>query len=161
MIAIRLLLTAVIATALNLESAMAMTLHDAVRTGKLAQVEGLLRSGAAIDARNSSDETPLLIAVQHDQTAIAKALIAAGADINAQAANQDSPWLLAGASGRTEIVRAMIPKGPDFRSAIAMAATRSLRPVNAAMWKPLNSSFQLKSMSITSTASAGPAFLRS
>jgi uncharacterized protein len=114
MIAIRLLLTAVIATALNLESAMAMTLHDAVRTGKLAQVEGLLRSGAAIDARNSSDETPLLIAVQHDQTAIAKALIAAGADINAQAANQDSPWLLAGASGRTEIVRAMIPKGPDF-----------------------------------------------
>lgn len=114
MTAIRLLLALATGFAASLGNAMAMDLHTAVRAGDLAQVESLLRAGTAIDARNDARETPLLIAVQQDQTEIAKALIAAGADINAQAANKDSPWLLAGASGRTEIIRAMIPKGPDF-----------------------------------------------
>ncbi len=108
------LLCAAMFGALSLGSAMATTLHDAVRAGDLTQVEGLLRGGAAIDEPNDAQETPLLVAVREDQTAIAKALIAAGADINAQAANKDSPWLLAGAAGRSEIIRAMIPKGPDF-----------------------------------------------
>lgn len=109
------LIIATTATVLMLGVASAQThVHDAVRAGDLAQVESLVRGGAEIDGANGAGETPLLVAVQQDQTEIAKALIAAGADINAQAANKDSPWLLAGASGRTEMIRAMIPKGPDF-----------------------------------------------
>ena len=107
-------MTAVMIAAMNMGVGQAMSLHDAVRAADLAEVKTLLGAGAEIDARNEAQETPLLVAVQQDQTEIAKALIAAGADINAQAANRDSPWLLAGASGRTEIIRAMIPKGPDF-----------------------------------------------
>jgi ankyrin repeat protein len=114
MTVIRPLLSLLIGLATILGNAMAMDLHAAVRAGDLGQVESLLREGAAIDQPNDAQETPLLIAVQQDQTEIAETLIAAGADINAQAANKDSPWLLAGASGRTEIIRAMIPKGPDF-----------------------------------------------
>jgi uncharacterized protein len=89
-------------------------LHDAVTAGDLARVETLVKSGAAIDAKNSSGETALLLAVKHDKTAIAKSLMAAGASINVSAKNNDTPWLLAGASGRTEIIRAMIPLGPDL-----------------------------------------------
>lgn len=89
-------------------------LHDAVTSGDIGQVDRLIKSGAAIDEKNSAGETPLLLAVQQDRTAIAEALMQAGASINAQAANKDTPWLLAGASGRTDIIRAMIPRGPDF-----------------------------------------------
>jgi ankyrin repeat protein len=89
-------------------------LHDAVLAGDIARVNALITSGAAVDEKNISGETALLLAVKHDRTAIAKSLMAAGASINARAKNKDTPWLLAGASGRTEIVRAMIPLGPDL-----------------------------------------------
>lgn len=89
-------------------------LHDAVMAGDLAQVERLINTGAAVDEKNTSGETALLLAVKHDRTEIAKALIAAGASVNAVAGNYDTPWLLAGASGRTEIIRDMIPRGPDL-----------------------------------------------
>jgi ankyrin repeat protein len=89
-------------------------LHDAVTAGNLARVEEQLKSGAAIDEKNSAGETALLLAVKHDRTEIAKALMAAGASINARAKNKDTPWLLAGASGRTDMLRAMIPLGPDL-----------------------------------------------
>lgn len=89
-------------------------LHDAVVAGDLARVEGLIKAVAAVDEKNKSGETALLLAVKHDKAAIAKALMAAGASINARAKNKDTPWLLAGASGRTEIIRAMIPLGPDL-----------------------------------------------
>jgi uncharacterized protein len=89
-------------------------LHDAVLAGDIARVNALITSGAAVDEKNRSGETALLLAVKHDRTAIAKSLMAAGASINARAKNKDTPWLLAGASGRTEIVRAMIPLGPDL-----------------------------------------------
>lgn len=89
-------------------------LHDAVTAGDLARVGTLVKSGAVVDEKNSAGETALLLAVKHDQTAIAEALMAAGASINARAKNKDTPWLLAGASGRTGIIRAMIPLGPDL-----------------------------------------------
>jgi len=89
-------------------------LHDAVLAGDIARVNALITSGAAVDEKNRSGETALLLAVKHDRTAIAKSLMAAGASINARAKNKDTPWLLAGAAGRTEIVRAMIPLGPDL-----------------------------------------------
>jgi ankyrin repeat protein len=89
-------------------------LHDAVIAGDLARVSALITSGVAVDEKNRSGETALLLAVKHDRTAIAKSLLAAGASINARAKNKDTPWLLAGASGRTETIREMIPLGPDL-----------------------------------------------
>jgi uncharacterized protein len=89
-------------------------LHNAVAAGDIARVETLVKSGVAIDEKNSAGETALLLAVKHDKTAIATSLMAAGASLNAIAKNLDTPWLLAGASGRTDIIRAMIPRGPDL-----------------------------------------------
>ncbi len=89
-------------------------LHEAVAAGDAGRVATLIKAGAAIDAKNAAGETPLLIAVQKNQTDIAVVLMEAGASINAQADNKDTPWLLAGASGRTEMIRAMVPRGPDF-----------------------------------------------
>jgi uncharacterized protein len=95
-------------------SAQTLPLHEAVLAGDLETVTSQIKSGAALDARDSSGITALLIAVEKGETEIARVLIVAGADINAQAANKDTPWLLAGAAGRTEILAAMIPKNPDF-----------------------------------------------
>lgn len=96
------------------QSSASDSLHAIVTRGNIAAVQAALAAGADPNQRNAAQETPLLVAVQQDQTEIAKVLIAAGANINAQAENMDTPWLLAGASGRIEMLRAMIPKGPDF-----------------------------------------------
>ena len=95
-------------------AAQAAPLPDAVSANDLPAVLGMIKSGSALDEKDSSGITALLLAVDKGATDIALALIDAGADINAQAANKDTPWLLAGASGRAEILAAMIPKGPDF-----------------------------------------------
>ncbi|MGH6890700.1 MAG: ankyrin repeat domain-containing protein [Dongiaceae bacterium] len=87
------------------------SLLDAVRRGNLAAVVAALTQGAAIDARDGQQQSPLLLAVQGDHRDVALHLVARGADINAEAANHDTPWLLAGALGRTEMLSAMLDTG--------------------------------------------------
>lgn len=74
-------------------------------------VKAALAAGAAIDARDSQQQTALLLAVQHGNIDLARDLIGQGADINVEAANHDTPWLLAGALGRTEMLAAMLETG--------------------------------------------------
>lgn len=92
----------------------AAALFAAVVAGDVAAVKAALAKGVSADARDGANQTPLLVAVQQNQTGVFDALLALGANINAQAANKDTPWLLAGALGRTEMLRAMIPRGPDY-----------------------------------------------
>ena len=95
-------------------SGMATELHRAAEAGDVAAVTRLLEAGAAVDAVDGQNRTPLLLAVAADRGAVASVLLAAGASPNVQADNRDTPWLLAGASGRTGMLAAMIPAGPDF-----------------------------------------------
>ena len=90
-------------------------LFTAAERGDAMEVKRLIAAGAPIDPRDSTGQTPLLVAVARDRLDAAIALLEAGASINAQAANMDTPWMLAGALGRAEMLRRMIPLRPDFR----------------------------------------------
>lgn len=60
--------------------AMAIALHEAARTGRITQLNSLLRQGAPINAPDSAGRTPLMLAVIHGQTAVVQRLLAAGAN---------------------------------------------------------------------------------
>ena len=83
-------------------------LHAAAAANDAARVKALLASGAAIDARDSSQRTPLLTATRANAVDAARLLIAAGADVNARDIIHDSPFLYAGAEGRLAILRLIL-----------------------------------------------------
>ena len=109
------LLPVVLCVAAGLAHASPALLRSAEK-GDLAGVQRQLRSGAAVDARDTRQRTPLLLATWANHPAVAQALIAAGADVNAKDDQQDSPYLVAGAHGRTEILKMTLAHGADLRS---------------------------------------------
>jgi uncharacterized protein len=58
-------------------------LHAAAATGNAAEIERLVKSGAALEARDANKRTPLHVAIFAHQAAAARALLKAGADPNA------------------------------------------------------------------------------
>jgi hypothetical protein len=61
-------------------AAMAIALHEAARTGRITQLDSLLRQGALINEPDAAGRTPLTPAVIHGQTAAVQRLLAAGAN---------------------------------------------------------------------------------
>ncbi|HMA11310.1 MAG TPA: ankyrin repeat domain-containing protein [Steroidobacteraceae bacterium] len=59
-------------------------LHFAARQGFSDVAEVLVKAGAAVNAREANDITPLLMAISNDNMAAAHYLLAAGGDVNAQ-----------------------------------------------------------------------------
>jgi len=60
--------------------AMAIALHEAARTGRITQLDSLLRQGAPLNAPDDAGRTALALAVIHGQTAVVQRLLAAGAN---------------------------------------------------------------------------------
>jgi uncharacterized protein len=112
------LLTALALMLATVKSPMASEtdLHKAAGANDSARIETLLKSGARVDARDSSERTALLVATQANAVDAARALIAAGADVNAKDNIQDSPYLYAAAEGRLEILRLTLKAGADLKS---------------------------------------------
>lgn len=90
---------------------MTTDLHKAAAANDTARLKDLLASGAAIDARDKDQRTPLLLATRADAREAARRLIEAGADVNARDMIRDTPFLYAGAEGRTEILKLLIATG--------------------------------------------------
>jgi uncharacterized protein len=63
-------------------------LHAAAAKGDAVKIERLVKSGAAIDARDGYARTPLHVAIYRSQAAAARALLRHGADANALEAQQ-------------------------------------------------------------------------
>jgi uncharacterized protein len=91
-------------------------LHQAAARNDAALIETLLKNGARVDARDSSERTALLIAIHANAIDAARVLIAAGANVNAKDNIEDSPYLYAAAEGRLEILRLTLEAGADLRS---------------------------------------------
>jgi ankyrin repeat protein len=91
-------------------------LHAAAAAGDAATVGKLLSAGAAIDARDGSGATALLVATHANRVEAAKALVDAGADVNAKDNIEDSPYLYAGARGHLEILKMTLAHGADLKS---------------------------------------------
>lgn len=89
----------------------ATELHAAATANDAAHVTALLDSGADIDARDTDQRTPLLLATHANAIDAARVLIAHGADVNAKDAISDTPFLYAGAEGRLEILRLILATG--------------------------------------------------
>ena len=87
-------------------------LHHAVEVGDIKKVQGLLRRGAAIDARDDYNRTPLHLAASNGDHAIAHILIAAGAVLNADGGPfYDTALQAAAATGVKRVVELLIEKG--------------------------------------------------
>lgn len=91
-------------------------LHAAAAKGDAATVKMLLAKGVAIEARDSSGCTALLVATHANRVEAAKVLIEAGADVNAKDNIADSPYLYAGARGHLDILRMTLAHGADLKS---------------------------------------------
>jgi uncharacterized protein len=88
-----------------------MVLLEAVKEGDAARVRELLSRGAALETRDSSESTPLLIATRANHVEVARILINANADVNAKDNIVDTPFLYAGAEGRNEILKLILATG--------------------------------------------------
>lgn len=88
-----------------------MVLLEAVLEGDAARVQELLSGGAALETRDSSESTPLLIATRANHIEVARILINANADVNAKDSIDDTPFLYAGAEGRNEILKLILATG--------------------------------------------------
>ncbi len=86
----------------------------AAADGDADRVAVALRSGADIEARDSSDRTALLLAATHDRVDAARLLVAMGASPDALDNRHDTPWLVTGVTGSVAMVDALLPANPDF-----------------------------------------------
>jgi ankyrin repeat protein len=68
-------------------------------------VRTLLEAGADINIVTNDDQTPLYIAAQQGQMAVARVLIQAGADVNAATNDGRTPLYMATGLGREPVVR--------------------------------------------------------
>ena len=59
---------------------LAITLQQAARAGRVAQLDRLLLLGAPLNAPDETGKTPLMLAVINDHTDMVRRLLAAGAD---------------------------------------------------------------------------------
>lgn len=71
----------------------------------------LLLKGAAIDAQNSSLQTPLMLAAENGHTHTVTFLLTRGAQINHHDARGSTPLLLAAAGGHASTVKVLLSKG--------------------------------------------------
>jgi ankyrin repeat protein len=98
-----------------------MALHLAARQGDLAAVNALLDAGAAVDARNAQEWTPLFCAAyNHEQDCgfapVVQRLIAAGADVNARIGFGLTPLMLAAGGGEAAVCAALLDAGAEVKA---------------------------------------------
>ena len=91
-------------------------LHAAARHDDVAAIERLLSAGSAVDERDQSGSTALLVAARANKVRAARALIDADADVNAKDRINDSAYLYAGARGHLEILKMTLAHGADLKS---------------------------------------------
>lgn len=95
-------------------------IHREAQEGSLPGVRTELEEGAAIDARDQWDKTPLILAAEGDHTELALYLIESGADVNAAAHEQigEVTALRAAIDNRNfELVRRLVAAGADVNHA--------------------------------------------
>ncbi|MCP4260117.1 MAG: ankyrin repeat domain-containing protein [Planctomycetes bacterium] len=89
------------------------SIHAAVVSGDIAQVQSLLSSGTNINSPNRSRFTPLHVAVLNRKQEIIELLVSKDADLNAQNNRQQTPLIIAADTGQKEVVELLISKGAD------------------------------------------------
>ncbi|HEX4047183.1 MAG TPA: ankyrin repeat domain-containing protein, partial [Elusimicrobiota bacterium] len=103
-------------------------LLGAAARGDLEGVRSALRSGVAVDERNSDRATPLLLAASGGYLPVVQTLLGAGADANAADQSGRTPLAAATAGGYDDVARALTVAGargaPAASSAPAAAGAQ-------------------------------------
>lgn len=99
-----------------MNSITSVSLHDLVKEDSPSEVIRLLENNALIDARDDNGCTPLMIAVQNNNIAMAELLLKQGADTNARDITMLTPYLCAGANGFHELLTLTLKYGADVTS---------------------------------------------
>eukprot|EP00929_Paragymnodinium_shiwhaense_P088990 TRINITY_DN49264_c0_g1_i2.p2 TRINITY_DN49264_c0_g1~~TRINITY_DN49264_c0_g1_i2.p2 ORF type:complete len:367 (+),score=134.62 TRINITY_DN49264_c0_g1_i2:115-1215(+) len=86
------------------------------RDGGLQLVQSLLRKGAAVDARDAWDETPLHLAARGGNVEVCKALLLGGADVDASNMQDLTPLVVAAEEKREVICRLLRSHGASTGS---------------------------------------------
>jgi ankyrin repeat protein len=86
----------------------ARVLHFACAVGRVAYVKALLRAGAAVDACDKNEWTPLHVASAKGHDGVVGALLGAGAAVGARTKDQVTPLHLASRYGHAHVVGALL-----------------------------------------------------
>ncbi len=89
-------------------------LHESAKMGNLTQVQGLLESGADINARDGFQRTALHWAVNRGYGQVARLLIEKGANVNARDRDAFTPLHLATQLVQTDVAELLIKNGADL-----------------------------------------------
>lgn len=95
----------------------AATIHDAAKSGDLAEVQRLVVDGVDVNAKSVNDETPLIVATLQGQGEIANYLLQRGANIDARNSGGLSALHAAAYAGHSDIVTLLLAKGADVKDA--------------------------------------------
>lgn len=95
----------------------AAELHDAVRGGDTAMVAAMLARGQDLNQRDEWGRTPLIVALQQDQAAVAEWLMRRGADPSATDAWGRTALLVAAQLRNTAAVESLLRAGADVDAA--------------------------------------------
>jgi ankyrin repeat protein len=88
-------------------------LHEAAKTGNLAELTRQLDNGADVNLKEEKDVTPLLISVINGHTDVVHCLLDRGANVNARDSNGGSPLMAAAAFRRVDILEMLLRKDAD------------------------------------------------
>lgn len=86
-------------------------LHAAAAGGRLLVAKELLKRGATVDLRGSSNTTPLMFAAACEQHAIVSLLLEHGAEVDLQNDTKDSALVAAAGAGGQECVQELLSAG--------------------------------------------------
>ncbi len=95
-------------------------MFEAAKSGDAAKVEQFLSGEADVNARDENNDTPLIIAARHGQSAIVKLLLGRkGLDLDATNHSRCTPLIEASEQGHSEIVKLLLEAGANvnFKSA--------------------------------------------
>lgn len=89
-------------------------LIEAVIEDDVASVRMLVGAGADVEARDTHQRSPLLLAAAADLCDIARLLVMLGADPDALDDRHDTPWLVTGVTGSVRMLEILLPAKPDL-----------------------------------------------
>ncbi|MEN1679956.1 MAG: ankyrin repeat domain-containing protein [Planctomycetota bacterium] len=98
-------------------------LHYVVIENNLAAASVLLDLGLAVDARDSSNATPLSYAARLNYPALAALLLSRGADPSVRDDLDETPLHKASQSGAIEVIRHLLAAGADRRATSCLGET--------------------------------------
>ncbi|WP_425386623.1 ankyrin repeat domain-containing protein [Wolbachia endosymbiont (group A) of Barypeithes pellucidus] len=96
---------------------LAYLLHKAVRGNFIEIVSALIEKGANVNAIDTVENTPLLVAVERGYIEIVNTLIEKGADVNVEGGfHSSTPLYCAIERNNAEIVKSLVEKGADVNA---------------------------------------------